>query len=141
MTRRSLPTETEELIDMVAKAVADDIEWIVDEVFMPDGRPFRQERMTMEEQIEEYVNSGLRDNKDAALNWMRERVVALTQRLAEYGIGPEEVAYAHPWDIIQTAALKHSARMEREIRKREGQDAATPEVPFTPMVMADGSTN
>lgn len=138
MNRHSLPGDVEEIIDSVVVAVADDIEWMVDEVFMPDGRPFRQEKMTMDEQIEQYMQSGLRDNKDAALNWMRERVVMLTQKLSQYGIGPEEVANAHPWDIIQTAALKYSARMEREIRKREGQGIADPIAPFTQEVMADG---
>lgn len=138
MNRHSLPGDVEEIIDSVVVAVADDIEWMVDEVFMPDGRPFRQEKMTIEEQIEEYKKSGLRDNKDAAKNWMRERVVMLTQKLSQYGIGPEEVANAHPWDIIQTAGLKYSARMEREIRKREGQGDADPFAPFTPEVMADG---
>ena len=135
---RSLPSEVEALVDGVVKAVADDIEWMVDEIFIPDGRPFRQERMTEDEQVDEYVNSGLRDNHDAALNWMRQRVVMLTEKLSHYGIPPEEVALIHPWDIVQTAAIKYSARMEKLIQKREGQGDADPSAPFTPEVMADG---
>ncbi|MBK9613917.1 hypothetical protein [Candidatus Amarobacter glycogenicus] len=75
---------------------------------MPDGRRFREQAMS-EEQLKKYVEEGLHDNPAAAANWIRTRVVQLTQELQKWR--PEMVAQVHPYDIVQTAAFKFSAKM------------------------------
>ena len=132
------PEEVEDMIDAVARSVADDIEFIVDS-FMPDGRRFRERSLSVDEQLEMYLKEGLRDSPDAAANWIRTRVVQLVQELQKYGVPPEMVAQVHPYDIVQTAAFKFSARMEKLLREREaGTGAAVaPPVPMT--TVGDGT--
>lgn len=127
------PEETEEIIDSVVKSMADDIDFIVDS-FIPDGRKFRQQALSEDEQLDMYLKEGLHDNPDAAANWIRTRVVQLTQELQKYGVPPEMVAQVHPYDIVQTAAFKFSARMEKLLKERdEGTGAAgAPPVPMPP---------
>lgn len=129
---------TEEIIDDVVKAFADDIEFIID-AFMPDGRRFREELLSEEEQLQMYLSEGLHDNADAAKNWIRSRVVQLTQEIQRYGVPPEMAIRAHPYDIVETAAFKFSARMEKLLKEREGGTGAvgTPPVPMNP----DGDGN
>jgi len=129
----SWPEETEDSIDSVVKSVADDVEFIIDS-FMPDGRRFREQAMSEEEQLKKYVEEGLHDNPAAAANWIRTRVVQLTQELQKYGVPPEMVAQVHPYDIVQTAAFKFSAKMEKLLKERdEGIGAAVaPPIPMNP---------
>lgn len=125
--------ETEDAIDSVVKGMADDIEFIIDS-FIPDGRMFRQQPMSEDEQLEQYLAEGLHDNVDAALNWIRTRVVQLTQELQKYGVPPEMVAQVHPYNIVETAAIKFSARMEKLLRERDGGmgAAGAPPIPLNP---------
>jgi len=129
----SWPEETEEIIDSVVRSMADDVEFIIDS-FMPDGRRFRERAVSEEEQLQMYLAEGLHDNPAAAANWIRTRVVQLTQELQKYGVPPEMVAQVHPYDIVQTAAFKFSAKMEKLLRERdEGTGAAeAPPIPMNP---------
>lgn len=127
------PDETEEIIDSVVKSMADDIEFIIDS-FMPDGRRFREKSLSEDEQLEMYLNEGLHDNTAACENWIRTRVVQLTQELQKYGVPPEMVAQAHPYDRVQTAAFKFSAKMEKLLEERNGGAGAAvaPPIPMNP---------
>lgn len=129
--------ETEEIIDNVVKAMADDIEFIVDSL-MPDGRRFRQKTLSEKEQLAMYEQEGLHESPDACLNWIRTRVVQLTQELQKYGVPPEMVAQAHPYDIVETALIKFSAKMEKLRRERDAGIGAA-QVPPIPGTNGDGN--
>ena len=107
----SWPEETEDSIDSVVKSVADDVEFIIDS-FMPDGRRFREQAMSEEEQLKKYVEEGLHDNPAAAANWIRTRVVQLTQELQKYGVPPEMVAQVHPYDIFPHSGLDSAGHQD-----------------------------
>lgn len=113
-----VPAEAEALITDTAETVARDVEFLL-EILMPDGRPFGMEVATEEEQIQQYLDEGLHDNEDACLNWIRTRVLQLVQLMTAFGLTPEEQAFVRPYDIVESAAIHWSAKMERLIAKRE----------------------
>lgn len=139
MAEPGLPTITEEVIDSLVKDLVNDIEFITD-TFMPDGHKFRQDTMSDDEALDKYLESGLHDNPQAAADWIRNGVMMLTNKLAQFGVPPEMWAAAHPYDIVQTAGFKLSYKMENLLREREGKTAQTPPVSF-PTDEADDPAN
>ena len=129
MAEPGLPAITEDIIDNIVTGLANDIEFITD-TFMPDGKKFRQEQMSDDEALDKYLASGLHDNPQAAADWIRNGVMAITNKLAQYGVPQELWASAHPYDIVQAAGFKFSYRMETLLRERQGKTAQTPPVSF-----------
>ena len=122
---RSLPATIEEVVEEVIQSVADTLEMVLED-FMPDGVPFNKEPKTEAEQLQEYLESGLHDNPDAAANWIRTGVAQVTQKLQEWGVPPELITSIHPYNIVQVEGYKYSARMERLLRERMQDSVATP---------------
>ena len=118
----SLPDIVEEVLDDVVAQAMSDMDWLLD-VLMPDGRPFGMEIKSEEDQLQEYIAEGYHDNIDACKNWIRMRIVALNQMLAEFGVAPELVASIHPYDIVEAAALVWSSKMEA-LYKKKAQEIA-----------------
>lgn len=110
--QQTLPTLAEDVIESVVQSVKADIDWLVDQ-FIPDGRAFGQEKRTEKEQLQAYVNSGLRDNPEVAANWIREKVSELTQMMQQFDVPPDLAATVHPYDIVIRAGLVFSAKMEK----------------------------
>lgn len=122
MPEPGLPALAESAIRDIVKDLADDIEYVTD-TFMPDGKKFRQDKLTDDEALDKYLEAGLHDNPEAASNFIRQNVMKITGKLAQYGIPQELWASAHPYDIAQAAALKFSYKMENLLREREDKTA------------------
>lgn len=139
MAEPGLPSITEGVIDDIVQDLANDIEFITD-TLMPDGKKFRQDKMSDDEALDRYLQSGLHDNPQAAAEWIRNGVMAITNKLQQYGVPPEMWAAAHPYDIVQAAGFKFSYKMETLLREREGQTGAVPPVSFPGVSETDGTT-
>lgn len=138
MPEPGLPAITEDIIDDIVQDLANDIEFITD-TLMPDGKKFRQDKMSDDEALDKYLASGLHDNPQAAADWIRNGIMAITSKLQQYGVPPEMWAAAHPYNIVQAAGYKFSYKMENLLREREGQTAQNPLVSFG-MSETDDST-
>lgn len=124
----TLPGLLEEVMQDTVKVVADDFEWLLD-IFMPDGVPFGMEKRSEQEQLEQYLSEGLHNDPEAAANWIRANVGILIAKLREFGADEETIAAAHPFDIVQTAGYRWSAKMERLLGEKMRAAQATPVAP------------
>lgn len=129
MAEPGLPAITEEIITNIVEGLANDIEFI-SEALMPDGKLFGQENLSDDEALDKYLASGLHDNPQACAEWIRNGVQMITAKLASYGVPPPLWAGVHPYDIVQTAGFKLSAKMENLLREREAKMALNPPVSF-----------
>lgn len=130
---QSLPTVTEEVIESVVAGVAADIDWLIDS-FMPDGRPFGMEKLSEREQVRMYMESGLRNDREAAANWIRTKVQELQDSLAQFGVPPELILTVHPWDIVVRNAYAWSFKMEKLLQEEstKAAHALAPTAPIDP---------
>ena len=123
----------------VAVEAAGTVNQILD-ALMPDGRPFGQKKMTIDEQIHDYEEQGWRDDPAASQKWIIQKAtVDIPEMLRKFGLPPDKIAAVHPWDIAITAAIAKSAKMETEIAKRQSKELAriapalvAPTIPETP---------
>ena len=118
MQREIVPL-AENVVEDVAQRAAKIVERAMD-AFAPDGRPFGMEERTDDERLDNYLQQGLHDNPDAALNWIRTHVAEVQQRLQ--GMPEDVIASIHPFDLVQRAAIVYSANMEELLRKRQDKE-------------------
>lgn len=118
----SFVARAEGLAHDVAVEAARTVNQIVD-MLMPDGRPFGQEKMSLEAQVADYIETGWRDDPMVASKWMTEKAtIVIPDMLKKFGLTPQQIAAVHPWDIAISAAIAKSAKMEKEILKRQGPE-------------------
>lgn len=129
MAEPGLPAITEQIITDIVEGLANDIEFIT-EALMPDGKMFGQEAISDDEALDKYLASGMHDNPQACAEWIRNGVQMITAKLAQFGVPPPLYAAVHPYDIVQAAGYKLSAKMEGLLREREARMALNPPLPF-----------
>ncbi len=128
----------EMVIEHVAERAAATIDKVMESI-APDGRPFGMRKMSEREQLRHYMEEGLHDNPDAALNWIRTRVVELQKKIANL---PPEIAQAvHPYDIVQRFAMVYSSRMETLLAEEQGKSIAQAEAPSISMELPEIDTS
>lgn len=108
-------SELEEIVDEVAVWGRDYITAIVDKL-APDGRPFGTEKMSLDEQLEEYRK--IRNDVEAWKLWIQEKTDIIMNMLTGSGVSPEQMALINPLQIASAFALDYSIRMESHLSER-----------------------
>lgn len=121
----SLPDEAEAALDDVVTKAVSYVDYLM-EVLMPDGRPFGMNPKPVEQQLQDYIQGGYRDNPEACKMKIRELVGQVSQMLQAFGVPPEQAAQVLPYDIAESAALQWSAQMEKLLQEKT---AVVPNVP------------
>jgi hypothetical protein len=111
----------EKVIGDVSQRAYEAIDKVLDAI-APDGRPFGMRKKSEREQLKEYMEEGLHDNPEAALNWMRTRAAEMQKRME--GLPPDIVQSVHVYDIVQRYAMVYSSKMEALLLEEKSKDSA-----------------
>lgn len=118
--------QLEQLVETVSYwAVSTILETV--QAISPTGRGLFQTTQSDEEMVEDYMQ--LRGNAIAWGTYIMDAAQAIEQKLVDSGLGPDDIASVHPFDIAQKYALAYSADMEAKIDKLHG----------TPTTLSGGS--
>lgn len=107
--------ELEAVVEEVAERAAREIQEIVD-TLAPDGRPFGQDRKSLEEQLIEYRN--IRNDTAAWKLWISNKALEITGKLQVDGIDQEKINALNPLRIAIAFMVDYSTRMEKELQER-----------------------
>jgi len=107
--------ELEEVVQEVADILAEEIQEIID-ALAPDGRPFGQEKKSIEEQLIEY--RGIRNDVEEWKQWISNKAMEITGRLQVDGVEQEKINAINPLNIAIAFMIDYSTRMEQELQER-----------------------
>ena len=120
-------------MEMVAEEVSawgvEYVNRIVDSL-SPDGRPFGMEQTSERDQLRLYARE-LRGNKDAWLNWIRQKTQFIQTVLS--GLPEDKILSVHPGDIALRFAYVYSHRMEQLLAEETKKAALRPTAPMLPV--------
>ena len=106
----------EAVINDVAQWGAEYVQTVV-AALMPDGRPFGQKKLNEQEQLDLYME--IRSDPAKWDNWLDERIMRVQEQLQQSGLDQDTIAAVHPENLVASAALVYSIKMERLLDEEE----------------------
>ena len=109
-------------VDRVEQVVDEVADWAMAQIdavtnaLAPNERPFGMDKLSTEEQIAQYLQ--LRGDSNAWAQFIQAKATEVIESLGASGISQEDIASVHPYEIVGSFLLKHSAEMEALIAKK-----------------------
>lgn len=116
MSNVAFPQQVEVRAASIASDIVRDIKWLLD-ILMPNGLPYGKEKETERAQVEQYLKDGWQSDPEFVKQWIRNKTSEIQKTLSGFGVPPDKIAAAHPYNIAEYAAIAHSYKMERLIGK------------------------
>ena len=107
--------EMEEIVTEVANRAAEEIQAVID-TLAPDGRPFGQEKKSIEQQLDEYRT--IRNDVEAWKVWISNKALEITNPLMMGGVEQEKIDAVNPLAIAIAYMNDYSVRMEKLLAER-----------------------
>lgn len=107
--------ELESIVNEVSTWMAEQVDRVIS-TLSPDGRPFGMDKLTVDEQLDEYRK--IRNSPEAWAMWINNKTTEIQNELTQQGVSIEAIGVINPQQLAISYATVYSQQMEKELAKR-----------------------